>query len=265
MGKNVASEDPPPSKKAKRRQRGQNKHRPRTKVPFSEQLCPSLHSGATARDASRVAAGDSGRVAAGDTAACQFGDTCRYMHDIPTYLASKPPDLGKSCILYETFGRCLYGLACRFGGVHITPDHRNVTNMEVFDPQRADSTVNVISKTLQERLRKRTLKFPRSEAYLESLSGRSHEGSNVATSDLHLPSIVTDAQEDGAVTSSILSGEQSFTEGAPIESSIQSFTGDTSSSIQSTEVASKSSTCHIGAITDVDMVRLRQVEKRKVS
>ena len=145
---NDADAQPPPSKKKKR---GQNKHRPRSRIPFSKQLCPSLH------------------IKSRDNNTCSFGDKCRYTHDVSTYMASKPPDLGEKCIVFETFGQCPYSLACRFGSCHLTSDYKNVVNEDVFDSNCPSPTINVLSKTLQERLRKRAVKFPRSEAYLKKL------------------------------------------------------------------------------------------------
>ena len=95
---------PPPKKR-----RGQNKHRPRSKVPFSEQLCPMLSVGRE----------------------CKFGtEKCRYTHNVAEYMRLKPPDLGNRCVLFDKYGKCPYGLACRFGSCHITPDHQNVTRKD---------------------------------------------------------------------------------------------------------------------------------------
>ena len=153
------SSQPPPAKKLKQKQRGQNKHRPRTRIPYSEQLCPNiLHSDAEGRS-------------------CRFGEKCRYMHDLSSYLASKPPDIGDHCYLFDKLGRCPYGLACRFGSSHISATHENITNEPVYDASRPSAVRNSLGKELQEKLRKRTLGFPRSDEYLSQLNKEASEKS----------------------------------------------------------------------------------------
>ena len=146
------SEGQPPPKKKKKR--GQNKNRPRAaKITFSEQLCPSLY-------------------LSGDHTKCQFGEKCRYMHDIASYMANKLPDLGKRCALFETYGRCRYGLVCRYGGTHLTPEFKNVTNEEVYNPNRPQTTLNILPRDIQVKLRKQEIPFSKSEAYLKQLESR---------------------------------------------------------------------------------------------
>lgn len=38
---------------------------------------------------------------------------CLAMHDVQEYLKIKPANLGTSCYIYRTYGRCPRGLACR--------------------------------------------------------------------------------------------------------------------------------------------------------
>ena len=51
---------------------------------------------------------------------CSYGAACRYSHDIPAYLKLKPKDIGSTCPFFGKYGRCPYGVLCRFGGEHIT-------------------------------------------------------------------------------------------------------------------------------------------------
>lgn len=271
----------PPTKK---KRRGQNKHRPRSRVMYSEQLCSSL------------------RLHGGPKEKCPFGENCRYMHDIEKYMASKPEDVGDKCFLFETYGKCLYGLACRFGGSHLNARFENVVNEAVFDPNRPETTANILSKGLQEQLRKRTLKFPRSDAYLVQLTqqkGREGVGSfrgspsakveipsdkghlvlsrssssvqsftesvansgndmpsyteNVTNPDSSMPSFTENVIDPG-------SSEQSFTESvANADSSVRSCIEE-SEAKKSPDMLIK--TC--GAVTDEDFIRLQLSEKRKV-
>ena len=140
-GKSETSE--PPRKK----QRGQNRNRPRDKrVPPSERLCPSL------------------KV----NLACSFGENCYFSHDIASYMAHKPPDIGERCILFELHGECPYGLECRFGKSHISSDFKNI-KQDVSSDYKHSMTHSWLSKELQEQLHKKTVKFPHSENFLSKL------------------------------------------------------------------------------------------------
>ena len=145
---NPSDEAPPPPKK----RRGQNKCRPHMKpVPASQQLCHSVRQGAE----------------------CSFGQTCRFSHDVAAYMSAKPPDIGTTCLFYQQWGRCPFGLTCRFGAEHTSPQYTNIVDADKMAAVGAACNVrNVITKELQEDLRRRRVVFPRSEAYLKTLDGR---------------------------------------------------------------------------------------------
>ncbi|XP_065335335.1 tRNA-dihydrouridine(47) synthase [NAD(P)(+)]-like [Cloeon dipterum] len=140
----------PASKKPKReeRKRGQNKARG---VPWKAdpgtQVCVSLID-----------------VRQGEPwPECERGAKCNHMHSARDYLALKPADLGSTCYLYSTFGRCPRGLACRFGSSHISEEGYNKVDPELFDPDRPASSTNVLSKEVQLALRKYKYDFSKSE------------------------------------------------------------------------------------------------------
>lgn len=137
--------DEPPRKKQK--VKGQNKVRPRTKwVHPSEKLCHNIALGSN----------------------CPFGDKCKFSHNVADYMAKKLPDLGPKCYHFEAFGHCPFGLNCRFGSSHISPDFKNITD----ESRKVDVTVltcNNLTSEMKEKLRKRRIKFPKSELFLKSL------------------------------------------------------------------------------------------------
>ena len=143
-----SDEAPPPPKK----RRGQNKCRPHMKpVPASQQLCHSVRQGAE----------------------CSFGQTCRFSHDVAAFMSAKPPDIGTTCVFYQQWGRCPFGLTCRFGAKHTSPQYTNIVDADKMAAVGAACNVrNVITKELQEDLRRRRVVFPRSETYLKTLDGR---------------------------------------------------------------------------------------------
>ncbi|NXV81111.1 DUS3L synthase, partial [Atlantisia rogersi] len=102
---------------------------------------------------------------------CYFGSRCRFLHDVGEYLARKPADLGPSCVLFETFGRCLYGVTCRFAQAHLGDGHQNIINAALAKQWEGKSLVrNNLSKDLQHQLRKRRFSFRKAEEYLCGLA-----------------------------------------------------------------------------------------------
>ncbi|KAF7210984.1 tRNA-dihydrouridine(47) synthase [NAD(P)(+)]-like [Nothobranchius furzeri] len=162
--------DPEEEKKVektdRKRFRGQNKSRPHTKPTTYEEkrLCLSVI----------------------QKRECTFGDKCTFYHDVAAYMASKPADIGERCYLYETFGKCEYGLTCRFSKEHTTPDFQTTEKEDLVKAFEGRTlTKNNLSKDLQFRLRKRSVAFKKSEEYLKTLSNnkdkkRHHGNANQA-------------------------------------------------------------------------------------
>ncbi|XP_060771453.1 tRNA-dihydrouridine(47) synthase [NAD(P)(+)]-like [Neoarius graeffei] len=137
----------------KKKRRGLNKSRPHLKPRSYEdhRLCPSL-----IQESERK---------------CFYGEKCKFIHDVAEYMSTKPADLGDSCYLYDTFGRCPYGVTCRFAKAHTGPDYKNLVNEELRKSLERTGTVrNSLDKELQRRLRKRQVSFKHAESFLKSIS-----------------------------------------------------------------------------------------------
>ncbi|KFO71428.1 tRNA-dihydrouridine(47) synthase [NAD(P)(+)]-like, partial [Cuculus canorus] len=137
----------------RKRARGQNKSRPCMKPNHYEQsrLCPSVTQGCAEK--------------------CCFGVRCRFLHDVGEYMATKPADLGRSCVLFETFGKCVYGVTCRFAQAHLGDGYQNIINAELAKQWEGKSLVrNNLSKDLQHQLRKRKFSFKKADEYLRGLA-----------------------------------------------------------------------------------------------
>lgn len=147
------------------------------------------------------------------------------------YLETKPADLGPCCVLFETYGRCPYGVTCRFAGAHLGPEGQNlVQRVEA----QAPPVRNGLDKALQHQLRKRRFCFERAEQALRQL-GKGH-----------LPGPIPPATvPEGAPGQDICDTQQ-----APLGPGTSPAPG---SPVQ---------TC--GPLTDEDVVRLRPCEKRQV-
>lgn len=143
-----SSDTGPPRKKIKLK--GQNKFRPHhVPLPQSAKVCFKFLN-------------DS----------CPHGEGCRYSHDVARFHASKPPDIGDVCPLFKTYGRCRYGVACRFASSHLTEDLKNVVQEEVWAKHAEGMTAetNALTKELQVELRKGRFDFSRSKAVLKNVT-----------------------------------------------------------------------------------------------
>ncbi|XP_077913157.1 tRNA-dihydrouridine(47) synthase [NAD(P)(+)]-like isoform X2 [Halichoerus grypus] len=210
--------EPREQPQAQKRARGQNKGRPHMKPTHYDKnrLCPSLVQDSAAK--------------------CFFGDRCRFLHDVGLYLETKPSDLGPRCVLFETFGRCPYGVTCRFAGAHLGPEGQNLVREERV---QAPPVRNGLDKALQQQLRKRKVRFERAEQALRQLS----KG--------HVPGPSPEATVP----------EVSGAEGAPGQDS-----GDTQQAVPEpgADALASGSVRTCGPLTDEDIVRLRPCEKRKL-
>ena len=156
------------------------------------------------------------------------------------YLETKPADLGPRCVLFETFGRCPYGVTCRFAGAHLGPEGQNLVQEELAARGTQPQSIrNGLDKALQQQLRKREVRFERAEQALRRFSQGQLPGPTPAA-----------AVPEGTAA-----------EGAPRQENCgaqQVPAGPGTSTPPSSPVQ----TC--GPLTDEDVVRLRPCEKKRV-
>lgn len=203
---------------AQKRARGQNKGRPHMKPHHYDKnrLCPSLVQESAAK--------------------CFFGDRCRFLHDVGHYLETKPADLGPCCVLFETYGRCPYGVTCRFAGAHLGPEGQNLVQKEGV---QAPPVRNSLDKVLQQQLRKRKIHFERAEQALYQL-GKGHlPGPTPLSTVPEVTGAECTPRQDDCDAQQAPQGPGT---GTPSRSPEQ--------------------TC--GPLTDEDIVRLRPCEKRRL-
>ncbi|XP_011491245.1 tRNA-dihydrouridine(47) synthase [NAD(P)(+)]-like isoform X1 [Oryzias latipes] len=201
------------------RLRGQNKSRPHVKPTTYEEkrLCLAVLQN---RD-------------------CAFGQKCYFLHDVGEYMRTKAADIGDSCYLYDTFGKCGYGLSCRFAKAHTTADFQTMEDGELMKTKEGRTTVkNALSKELQNRLRKRKVVFTKSEEYLKSLS-KSKDKTDGGGKDVCSTKEPGDAVEERPT---------------PEESQAQRMSGPDERPLVKT----------VGPLTDADVIKLRPCEKKKV-
>ncbi|KAM9254690.1 tRNA-dihydrouridine(47) synthase [NAD(P)(+)]-like [Cariama cristata] len=226
----------------RKRARGQNKSRPCMKPNHYEQsrLCPSVTQGCAEK--------------------CYFGARCRFLHDIGEYMAVKPADLGHSCVLFETFGKCIYGVTCRFAQAHLGDGYENIVNTDLAKQWEGKSLVrNNLSKDLQHQLRKRKFSFKKADEYLRGLakphgdSGKGGKATGLSTEEQEASNGTTPQEGLGDSPECPVLPEQG---NDPKPDALQSpgVTGD--------EEASSIKT--VGPVTDEDIIKLRSCEKKKL-
>ncbi|KAL7748975.1 tRNA-dihydrouridine synthase 3 [Sorochytrium milnesiophthora] len=145
-----------PAKRAKTEKRatGQNKpsERPRDHVVETVQLC--------------------NMAARGEP--CTRPD-CRFTHDIATYMAERGPDIGDECPNYMALGSCPYAARCLFSKHHTDPAPSYAQRVDASKANDSTylatvTTVNGISRELQNQLRKKSVKFHKADEYTRLLS-----------------------------------------------------------------------------------------------
>ncbi|NXG68522.1 DUS3L synthase, partial [Baryphthengus martii] len=225
-----------------KRARGQNKSRPCMKPNHYEQsrLCPSVTQGCAEK--------------------CYFGPRCRFLHDVGEYMASKPADLGHSCVLFETFGKCIYGVTCRFAQAHLGDGYRNVVNVDLAKQWEGKSPVrNNLSKDLQHQLRKRKFSFKKADEYLRGLAkphGGGGKGGEATGSSTEEPEV-----------SNCTTPQEGLVDGLKCPVPPEQGEDPKPDALQSPGPVGgqeASSTKTVGPVTDEDTIKLRSCEKRKL-
>lgn len=192
---------------------------------------------------------------------CYFGPRCRFLHDISEYMATKPPDLGHSCVLFETFGKCLYGITCRFAKAHLGDGYQNIINTDLTKQWEGKSLVrNNLSKDLQHQLRKKKFSFKKADEYLRSLakphknSGKGGKALGCSAEDLEVSNYTMPQEGLGDAPECLVLPDEG---GDPKQAALQSpvpIEGEGECPIKTA-----------GLVTDEDIVKLRPCEKKKVS
>ncbi|XP_053228709.1 tRNA-dihydrouridine(47) synthase [NAD(P)(+)]-like isoform X1 [Podarcis raffonei] len=232
-----------------KRARGQNKGRPCMKPSHYEKnrLCPSVVQERAEK--------------------CFFGSRCRFLHSVKEYMATKPPDLGDSCILFKMFGRCMYGVTCRFASAHLGEDYENVIDEGLLKQRegKPPAVKNSLSKDLQQQLRKKKFPFDKSNQYLCRLAKPNHAKGAGSQAAVPHPTVRREAADSSASPGSVdlrAAGEEAAKVGpsSPKEGPMLEEPESPSQLPPAMESALKTS----GVVTDEDLVKLRPCEKRKL-
>jgi len=227
-----ASTEPPPPKKQKTK--GQNKARPRTvpKVASEFRICPTVHRGTV----------------------CQYGDKCKFMHDVREYMEKKPKDIGEECINFQLTGKCKYGVECRYAKSHLTENYENIVVEEKYKEyleNYSEKDQNVLKRDLMNILRKKKFKYEKTSQYLKKMAlvdsrpSRGEDGQQNTKNEMP------------GVPENVLNNNENTTESKSQNHIPEKVTSQP-------EEATPSPVTTIGCVTDEDVIKLRQCEKKKV-
>ena len=135
----------------KEKGKGRNKSRPPPmKFDRSQRVCPIL-----------VDVSEKDEVPE-----CIFPN-CVFIHDVKKYVESKPEDIGESCYVYESHGRCPRGVTCRFGKNHIVDGNRNKVDWDKVKDVKLET--NHLDNELKNRLRKKDFDFTACDKMVDEL------------------------------------------------------------------------------------------------
>ena len=209
---------------------------------------------------------------------CRFGEKCIYNHDVEAFLADKPQDLGENCYIFQTFGKCPYGITCRFGSQHLDKDGNNIVNENLLkESLKISQTYNAIGKELQATLRKKKYDFSRSNKIINRIQQlnkkdqkRDYNESSKVIEDAKC--ISSEAAQVCSVSDLDINEarKQATTESVKSLSSCdtqQKIPADigTNSTKPDEPPGNHMNSQHHGCVTDEDLIRLRMTEKKKVT
>ncbi|KAJ8313578.1 hypothetical protein KUTeg_008139 [Tegillarca granosa] len=159
------NESGPPSKKIKLKGRNKKRHLP-PKTDRGDKLCHALVHGH-----------------------CKFGESCKFDHDIERFMKSKPEDIGENCYVFETFGKCPYSFACRYGKKHTAPDFSNIINNELYEKTGKFPTVyNTLDKKVQDDLRRKKYDFAKANKVFRQIEKFVDESKSIIKSTENISS-----------------------------------------------------------------------------
>ena len=91
---------------------------------------------------------------------CVYGNKCTFSHDLDSFVTNeREEDIDKVCYTFDTFGKCSYGVLCRFGGSHLKDGKTNIINQEKYSYNKIHNSINLLPKDVQTSLRKKKYDF----------------------------------------------------------------------------------------------------------
>ncbi|KAM6104841.1 LOW QUALITY PROTEIN: tRNA-dihydrouridine(47) synthase [NAD(P)(+)]-like [Pterocles gutturalis] len=174
--------------------------------------------------------------------------------------AVKPPDLGRSCVLFKTFGKCIYGVTCRFAQAHLGDGCQNIVNTDLAKQWEGKSLVrNNLSKDLHHQLRKRKFIFKKAGEYLRGLAKPHGDGGERGKA--------TGRSAEEQEVSDCTRAQESLGDGPECPAVSEQGEDPNPAALQSrspTGGEEAPSIPTVGPLTNEDVIKLRLCEKKKL-
>lgn len=110
---------------------------------------------------------------------CPYGDRCNNSHNLDEFAQNRLTDINNDCYAFNQFGKCHYGIACRFGGCHLNGTQNIIDNDKFEQSNHATQTYNSLSKELQSQLRKKVYDFSLANKAVDDVMKLSHDQLNI--------------------------------------------------------------------------------------
>ncbi|KAK2578003.1 hypothetical protein KPH14_008432 [Odynerus spinipes] len=189
---------------------------------------------------------------------------CSFLHDRKKYLQIKPNDISDECYLFNLMGRCPRGAACRMGSKHLTEDGFNIVDTEKLEEfkKKPLSTQNLISKVLQNNLRKHNYNFSKAETIVNGNNpSRKKVSKDIPMlSDSERISKLKNSEDNKEIkedSNSIATLNKNTTEIS------ETVTDEENIKNKSNEVCATKKP-RIGPVEDYDLIKIRMSEKKKI-
>lgn len=204
---------------------------------------------------------------------CTFTN-CKYTHDVASYMASKPPDIGPACYNYETFGHCPRGLTCRWAKPHTDEHFKNKKNLDIYTGESKEK--NHVRKGLQISLRKKEFDFKAADDACNIAFDilREREAKEKQANNNHIKSNIGKIEESSEQPDTDMNGEsKDVNNGAndsePCEKKPKLDGAETNGGRVCDNGVSDKELHHsdepkIGCVSDEDLIKLRPKEKKKL-
>lgn len=184
---------------------------------------------------------------------CAFGDKCRYPHDVDKWLETKPADISSTCYLFETYGRCPFGVSCRFGSSHVRRVAPNVyENLTKETSTPAVCRVyNVLGSELRTQLWKKKYDFSLTYKIVKTVE--QFVNANWAKDGLKYNRNRGVFQKKNQSDNSESINEENVEKAEVSEESTNEKTNE-----------NKKDQKKLGSVTEEDLIKLRPAEKKKI-
>lgn len=123
---------------------------------------------------------------------CEYGDKCKYNHDVKTYLENKGKDIADVCYVFEKYGKCPFGLSCRFSSNHIKLvdeekfKYENIINPDKYtEGNNLVQIYNVLNSELKTKLWKRKYDFKQSDKIVKLVNDYVNSNKNSSSIKYH--------------------------------------------------------------------------------